>query len=543
MFPLTLYICYLLFLGLCCSFQLFPIPQHRSQISVSRNVLSLTAFNPHSRSSDSPKKFYNNKQRTSSNFVSNNRDKESKVERRNNIKKGNLGGGSQYGDFTHNYDDVHIHEIDGREIVSLFDSKRTANKPIVIAKKKRVGSSTGGAFRVVMRKPPKASVVDNVLNYDISGGKLFPASVGSKQDELRCIHFASCSGCSLQSSFTQSPIMQRARKFFAAHGLSNPLPIHIHTNSKFRGDNNPGSSSIAGWRSHAKLVVQPMSKWGGVKVGLYRRGSHEVGETISSCQVHHPRINEALEIFRRVAIDTGIPIYSPFTASMKQKRIDKLHPAGAIRYVTMSVERAPPHRIALVVVLHAEDYKSIADFDGLTYFLKKLKHQTGVSHNHSKISSGQDNIDEGGFSHSLWHSISLNFNPDSNSNSIYYFGPKGDEGDMNAREASSYWKLAWGLPFLKEKIGNVTCFLKPQVFRQANLDGFESMIIPMIDRFVPKGSTVAELYSGIGVIGLNLAYKADKVLCSDSNPFIDELFDRAALTLPQVRLTAYSYRC
>jgi tRNA/tmRNA/rRNA uracil-C5-methylase (TrmA/RlmC/RlmD family) len=363
-----------------------------------------------------------------------------------------------------------------------------------------------------------------------------------QQDELKCIHFSTCSGCSLQTGFTQAPTMQRARKFFAAHGLPNTLPIHIHyTGSNGNKQmskgiaNSPSSGSkIAGWRTHAKLAVQPMSKWGGIKIGLYRQGSHEVAETISSCQVHHPRINEALEIFRRVAIDTEMSAFTPLSATNKPSK-SKMFANGAIRYIAMSVERSPPHRIALVIVLYAKDYKSVADLDKLSFFLKELKKKT-----RSMLGTGAgsaSNTDTGDLS--IWHSITLNFHPDPNSNTIYNFGRGGDE-DSGCVDTSS-WKHVWGLPFLKERIGNVTFFLRPQIFRQANLDGFESMILPMIDRYVPQNSNVAELYSGVGIIGLNLAYKVNRLLCSDSNPFIDDLFDKAAKTLPEVSFQSNEY--
>lgn len=41
--------------------------------------------------------------------------------------------------------------------------------------------------------------------------------------------------------------------------------------------------------------------------------------------------------------------------------------------------------------------------------------------------------------------------------------------------------------------------------------------------------------SGIGVLGLNAAKKAKVVLCSDSNEYVDEVFDKCADTLPEVR--------
>lgn len=45
---------------------------------------------------------------------------------------------------------------------------------------------------------------------------------------------------------------------------------------------------------------------------------------------------------------------------------------------------------------------------------------------------------------------------------------------------------------------------------------------------------------GIGVLGLNAAGKAKVVLCSDSNEYVDEVFDKCADTLPEVLNTVYT---
>jgi hypothetical protein len=42
------------------------------------------------------------------------------------------------------------------------------------------------------------------------------------------------------------------------------------------------------------------------------------------------------------------------------------------------------------------------------------------------------------------------------------------------------WKLLHGNEYVEEYINGIQFYLKPQVFRQANLDFFESGIIPFI---------------------------------------------------------------
>jgi hypothetical protein len=69
-------------------------------------------------------------------------------------------------------------------------------------------------------------------------------------DELQCKHFDTCSGCSMRGNFTESPIVKRARIYFKSEGIS--FPIHLGNKTE--------------WRTHAKLAVQPLSRWGGLKV-------------------------------------------------------------------------------------------------------------------------------------------------------------------------------------------------------------------------------------------------------------------------------------
>lgn len=127
-------------------------------------------------------------------------------------------------------------------------------------------------------------------------------------DLLQCPHFATCAGCSMFGNFSDAPVVRRAMSFFRSENIM----LQVHHNTKFtsniRNANSSSSTSSPSsngtfvierendwflhWRTHVKLAVQPLSKWGGLKIGLFRSGTHEV-EPIPSCQVHHPRINEA----------------------------------------------------------------------------------------------------------------------------------------------------------------------------------------------------------------------------------------------------------
>ena len=110
------------------------------------------------------------------------------------------------------------------------------------------------------------------------GKKVMATKMDNTVDQLQCRHFGACSGCTIKGNFTDAPVVKQARLFFASESMN--LNVHI-------GDPHE-------WRTHVKLAVQPQSRWGGLKIGLYKAGSHEV-EPISNCRVHHPRINEVVQ--------------------------------------------------------------------------------------------------------------------------------------------------------------------------------------------------------------------------------------------------------
>lgn len=66
------------------------------------------------------------------------------------------------------------------------------------------------------------------------------------------------------------------------------------------------------WRTVAKLAVKPVSRWGGVELGLYRHGSHDI-VGIPDCRVHHPSVNLAVttiqEAVKKVGSAAGVPFF------------------------------------------------------------------------------------------------------------------------------------------------------------------------------------------------------------------------------------------
>ena len=311
---------------------------------------------------------------------------------------------------------------------------------------------------------------DNTKNKKDSIGKLQIVKEDSLTDDLNCEHYDVCSGCSRKSNFDSTISVTRAKRFFQSENIE--IQTHL--------------GPIHGWRTHVKLAVRPLSRWGGLKFGLYKENSHEL-EPIPNCKVHHPRINEAVEVLRVAATDAGVSGYEHANKGRRSQ--------GDLRYIQMSLERHT-NKIQVVLVWNAEEYKDSEQ--SLPRLMKLLKKRPD-----------------------LFHSVTLNFNP-TKANNIFNYQPKS-------------WKLLWGPPLLKEKVGYASFLFRPQIFRQANLDAFEKGIIPLVGKSVPEGAKIAELYSGLGILGLNAAVyaQASEVLCSDTNEYVDEVFDRAADSLPK----------
>ena len=270
-----------------------------------------------------------------------------------------------------------------------------------------IAMSTKGKFPRTSNQPKTVSsdpwkVLVNKMSSDKSkGASKVKISSSSTVDELKCRHFDTCSGCTMRGNFTETPIVRRARMFFKAEDTSFPLHVGNHTE----------------WRTHAKLAVQPLSRWGGLKIGLYKENTHEV-ESINDCKVHHPRINAAVEELKRAAMDVGV---KGFQAAVNGRPSE-----GELRYIQLSVERRSG-KIQLVLVWNVLTYKDAEQT--LPRLVKRLKGRPD-----------------------LWHSIFVNFQT-SESNAIFNYNDKS-------------WKQLWGPPVLREEIGAATFYFKPQIFRQ-----------------------------------------------------------------------------
>lgn len=118
--------------------------------------------------------------------------------------------------------------------------------------------------------------------------------------------------------------------------------------------------------------------------------------------------------------------------------------------------------------------------------------------------------------HSIW--IHLN-GLASHENSIW---------DMNGS-----WKRIHGTDLVVETVANTKLYFAPQVFRQANLDAFEKIVIAIrkyLEKNVAKKNgklQCLELYGGVGTLGLPLVDLVELV-SSDANPYNKTCFEKAA---------------
>jgi len=150
-------------------------------------------------------------------------------------------------------------------------------------------------------------------------------------DSIDCPHFGSCPGCLVAKGLEEAtPILAMARQYFNSFGVDY---------------NVVRPTSVQHWRTQAKLVAHH-SKWSpNMELGLYQRQSHTV-VSIPDCTVHHPSINQAVELLCQYSLPS-------------------------LRYVQLSVERSTG-RVCLTLIVHAETLKDAQP--SLGRLLKQLTH-------------------------------------------------------------------------------------------------------------------------------------------------------------------------
>jgi len=212
-----------------------------------------------------------------------------------------------------------------------------------------------------------------------------------------------------------------------------------------------------GYRSHAKLVLERTR--GKVKIGLYKRGTHEVVD-IGNCPLHHPLINRIVEVVREEIDRQGIWTYDP-----KKGR-------GLLRYLVIRV--SPAHGKALVTFVTAQ-----REYRAVTTLAKWLQRKV------PEVISVQENVN-------------------------------GSAGNVIfGRETLKIL----GMPDLIDRIGDLRLRLGPTSFLQVNHDQ-AARIYALVREWsaLNPAETALDLYCGIGGIALNLAGDAGRVVGIEAVP-------------------------
>lgn len=204
------------------------------------------------------------------------------------------------------------------------------------------------------------------------------------------------------------------------------------------------------WRTHAKLAIRRGERGERIVLGLFRTHSHTV-IPIPGCSVHAPEIDRAVDVVQKVLADSTVLPYDEATGK------------GLARYALFTVQRAT-RLVQVTLVWNVACWK-----DGAPA-VQQIGAELWRRGN------------------SILHSVWFNWNT-SAGNAI-----------INPEQERFYHMF--GERDLVEHICNVRFTFPPYVFRQANLDAFEGLLLPRLFKYIPKGASVAEFCAGAGVIGL-----------------------------------------
>ena len=259
-----------------------------------------------------------------------------------------------------------------------------------------------------------------------------------------CGQAHNCLGCSLislrypaQLSFKQEKVRQ-ALGTFKSLQAARIAPIWE-------------AAQPFGYRTNAKLVMGKAH--GKVKIGLYRRGSHEIVD-IADCPLHHPLINRIAQVVREEVERQEIFIYNP-----ERKR-------GLLRYLLIKV--SPAANKAMVTFVTAEK-----DFSQITHLGKWLQKKV------PEVVSVQQNI---------------------------------NASEGNIILGRDTMKML-GTADLHDQVGEVRLRISPSSFFQVNNDQ-AARIYALVRQWaaLKPDECAVDLYCGIGGIALHLAKDAGRVI-------------------------------
>ncbi|KAK3183792.1 hypothetical protein Dsin_031078 [Dipteronia sinensis] len=341
------------------------------------------------------------------------------------------------------------------------------------------GAAVAVAVAVAVRSPPQPPSPSISLDST--------TTLPSLSCSLQCSHFQSCSGCTHEFNLHRPVIVDEATDFFKNHGVSD-----------FTFD----TCRLYGWRCRAKLAVRGTSM--SPLIGLYQEGTHNVAD-IPDCKAHHPGINAAIELLRQGIKELNVEPY------------DEDQGTGDLRYVQMAVtthntslraaERYRNGKVQITLVWNCRNEKS-SNSDKLDALVKFLWRNGGSWSKNHHI-------------HSVW----ANFQT-STTNVIF----------------GNRWRHLLGESDFWEHVGGIDISLAPSSFGQANTRAFD-VLLRKLQKYVPHGASVTDLYAGAGVIGLSLAASRNcrSVKCIEINKESKLSFEKTVSRLPKSVVSSISW--
>jgi len=246
---------------------------------------------------------------------------------------------------------------------------------------------------------------------------------------------------------------------FGASGLPERAVTRIRALARQAGLPEPPihQAPVQGHRHRARLAVR--GRPGHPRLGLCQAGSHRI-VAVPHCPIHHPLLNESAKEIREAIRETGIDPYS-----------DASH-RGAIRYVQLVLERSSER---VQVVLVGRD-TTPAVLGGLPEAVERRMGER-------------------------LQGLFFNGQPE-RSNTI--LGP-------------TWVQLAGEEPCVRERGDGVDVFFPPGAFGQSHLPLFDRAR-RRIAELTPPDLCVAELYCGVGAIGLGLLGRARELRFNERSP-------------------------
>jgi len=259
-----------------------------------------------------------------------------------------------------------------------------------------------------------------------------------------CRQERACLGCPLIAMHYAAQLRVKRQRVCAALAMHKPL-------ASVPVEETLGAAQPLGYRTNAKLALAKIH--GKVKIGLYRRGSHDVVD-LADCPLHHPLINRIIAVVREEIERQGVWVY------------DERKKSGLLRYLLVRV--SPANNQALVTFVTTE-----RNFREITHLAKWLSKKV------PEVVSVQQNV-----------------NP--------------SEG--NVVIGRDTLKML-GHATLRDRVGETRLAISPASFFQVNHAQAERIYALVREWAALTPQDVAlDLYCGIGGIALNLARDAGQVI-------------------------------